>query len=109
MADFITPKAGEPAEGDTCKVKYGEAKSAYDRMSAEAKGLFDNDEAYASSKATYDYWADHIDSANGTKALPSNLAKTKEANNNGALIATVAILGTASLGLIFACKKKHSK
>lgn len=109
VADFITPKAGEPAEGDTCKVKYGEAKSAYDRMSAEAKGLFDNDEAYASSKATYDYWAAHIDSANGTKALPSNLAKTKEANNNGALIATVAILGTASLGLIFACKKKHSK
>ena len=78
-------------------------------MSAEAKGLFDNDEAYASSKATYDYWAAHSDSANGTKALPSNLAKTKEANNNGALIATVAILGTASLGLIFACKKKHSK
>ena len=109
VADFITPKAGEPAKGDTCKVKYGEAKSAYDRMSAEAKGLFDNDEAYASSKATYDYWAAHIDSANGTKALPSNLAKTKEANNNGALIATVAILGTASLGLIFACKKKHSK
>lgn len=109
VADFITPKAGEPAKGDTCQAKYREAKSAYDRMSAEAKGLFDNDEAYASSKATYDYWAAHIDSANGTKALPSNLAKTKEANNNGALVATVAILGTASLGLIFACKKKHSK
>ncbi|MCI5940108.1 hypothetical protein MRZ76_01840, partial [bacterium] len=72
VADFITSKAGKPADGDTCKVKYGEAKSAYDRMSAEAKGLFDNDEAYASSKATYDYWAAHIDSANGTKALPSN-------------------------------------
>ena len=109
VADFIAPKAGKPANGDTCEVKFREAKSAYDRMSAEAKGLFDNDEAYASSKATYDYWAAHIDSANGTKALPSNLAKTKEANSNGALIATVAILGTASLGLIFACKKKHSK
>jgi len=109
VADFIAPKAGKPANGDTCEVKFREAKSAYDRMSAEAKVLFDNDEAYASSKATYDYWAAHSDSANGTKALPSNLAKAKEANNNGALITTVAILGTASLGLIFACKKKHSK
>lgn len=109
VADFITPKAGKPADGDTCQAKYREAKSAYDRMSAEAKDLFDKDEAYASSKATYDYWAAHSDSVNGTKALPSNLAKTKEANNNGALIATIAILGTASLGLIFACKKKHSK
>ena len=67
------------------------------------------EEKFADAKAILTYWGEHRSNKAGSLQNPNNLAKTKEANNNGALIATVAILGTASLGLIFACKKKHSK
>lgn len=106
---YILAKSGAPAEGDTCDAKFAAASAAYEKLSADAKDVFDTEEKFADAKAILTYWGEHRSNKAGSLQNPNNLAKTKEANNNGALIATVAILGTASLGLIFACKKKRSK
>lgn len=106
---YILAKSGAPAEGDTCDAKFAAASAAYEKLSADAKDVFDTEEKFADAKAILTYWGEHRSNKAGSLQNPNNLAKTKEANNNGAFIATVAILGTASLGLIFACKKKHSK
>ncbi|MDD6917258.1 MAG: Ig-like domain-containing protein [bacterium] len=106
---YILAKSGAPAEGDTCDAKFAAASAAYEKLSDDAKDVFDTEEKFADAKAILTYWGEHRSNKAGSLQNPNNLAKTKEANNNGAFIATVAILGTASLGLIFACKKKHSK
>ncbi len=88
---------------------YAKAKAAYQKLSADAKNLFDTDSNYAAYKARYDAWASFNEGIDtGSKSAFGR--KTKEESYVIPVIASLSLaVGVSVAAMLFLRKKRNNQ
>lgn len=88
---------------------YAKAKAAYQKLSADAKNLFDTDSTYAAYKARYDAWASFNEGIDtGSKSAFGRVAK--EGDYTIPVIAALSLaVGVSVAAMLFLRKKRNNQ
>ncbi len=88
---------------------YAKAKAAYQKLSADAKNLFDTDSNYAAYKARYDAWASFNEGIDtGSKSALGRVAK--EGDYVIPVIASLSLaVGVSVAAMLFLRKKRNNR
>lgn len=88
---------------------YAKAKAAYQKLSADAKNLFDTDSNYAAYKARYDAWASFNEGIDtGSKSALGRM--TKEGDCVIPVIASLSLaVGVSVAAMLFLRKKRSNR
>lgn len=115
LNNFVTQslKMYSYTSGDQCASYYAGAKAAYEALSAEEKGIFNTEAAYASARARLSAWAlangEVFDPISGTFTANSHGLLAKSVNNNVVIISIVigAIAMISLAGVMLAIRRRR--